>query len=91
MLSQVDQHTETASVSRLGQEDVVIAGQLARRANAMMLKKLVLGGRDTAESASVMTALLATEQHHRLFQRVQDLRLGGRLSNEMLQVSGRNT
>jgi hypothetical protein len=78
---QVDQHVEAPNILCRGQEDVVIAGQLARK--AVKPKRLTLSCSDTDSS----TAMLATEQHHSLFQHVQRLTIIGSLPKDLSQVS----
>jgi hypothetical protein len=82
---QVDQHIEAINIVCRGQEDVVTAGQLARK--AVKPKKITLLGRDTDSSLAAMAALLANGQHHPLFQRVQWLRFEGRIPEDLPQVS----
>jgi hypothetical protein len=83
--SQVDQHVEELTIVCRRQEDVLTAGQLARR--ALKPKRLTLVVGNKASSLSAMSVLLATEQHHPMFQRVQKLTFVGRLPVEMPQVS----
>jgi hypothetical protein len=75
MEPQVDQHVEALKLCCRGQKDVLIAGQLAKK--ALTPKRLTLCCSDTDTSLSAVTALLATEQHHPMFQRVQSLMLQG--------------
>jgi hypothetical protein len=82
-IPQVDQHIETLQIYLSGQEQLLIAGRLARK--AVQPKQLTVLGSDSLSSA--MTALLATEQHHPMFQHVQHLRFTGILPDNMPQVS----
>jgi hypothetical protein len=75
--------TESLRLVCRGQEDVVIAGQLARK--ALKPKGLTLVGSDA--DSSFIAAVLATEQHHPMFQRVQWLALEGSLPKDLPQVS----
>jgi citrate lyase synthetase len=71
MLLQVDQHVETLCIVCRGQEDVVMAGTLARK--QLKPKQVTVFGSYTDQSLSAMAALLTTEQHHPMFQQVQQL------------------
>jgi hypothetical protein len=78
---QVDRHVEAINVACKGQEDVVSAGRVARK--AVQPKQIVLVGSDTDSSS----ALLATEQQHPMFQRVQHLAIRGSLPKVLPRVS----
>jgi hypothetical protein len=80
----VDQHIETLQIHFTLPEDAPTAGRLARKAPRP--KRLCLGSY-TDSSSSAMTALLAAEQHHPLFQRVQHLTFKGILPGVLPKVS----
>jgi D-alanyl-D-alanine carboxypeptidase len=82
---QVDQHVDALTLVCRGQDDVFIAGQLARK--ALQPQRLTLVGSDTDSSSASTKALLATGQHHPMFQRVQHLMFNGSLPRGMPQVS----
>jgi hypothetical protein len=82
---QVDQHVEALDLVCMGQEDLALAGQLAR--NVLRPKRLTLRCRDTDRSSSAITALLATEQHDPLFKCVQWLTFGWAFPQDLPQVS----
>jgi hypothetical protein len=75
----VDQHVEVLAISCRGPEDVVIAGQLARR-KALKPKEISLDDDGTVSSLSALSALLADEQHHPMFEHVQQLTFQGRFA-----------
>jgi hypothetical protein len=81
---QVDQHVEDLKLVCRGQEDVVIAGQLARK--ALKPRHITIVGSNTDSSSAAVAALLAIEQHHPMFQRVQSLMFQGNLPNNLPQV-----
>jgi hypothetical protein len=85
MLLQVDRHIETLCVQCLGQQAVVIAGRLARK--ALKPRRLTIAGSSVDSSLSAITALLATEQHHPMFQRVQQLTFEHALPKALPPVS----
>jgi hypothetical protein len=82
---QVDQHVEAFKLVCMGQEDVVFAGQLARK--GLKPKQFTLVGGCNDSSLSALAALLATEQGHPMFQRVQSLTLDGSLLQHLPPVS----
>jgi hypothetical protein len=85
MQLQVDQHVQHLELRYPGQEEFIIGRRLARK--AVRPKGLILDAHDRDGTPSAMTALLATRQHHQLFERVQSLKMTGRYSKELLQVS----
>jgi hypothetical protein len=85
MLLHVDQHVETLCIQRSGQQAVVIAGRLARK--ALKPKRLTIVGSSKVSSLSAMATVLATEQHRPMFQRVQQLTLGVVLPKALPPVS----
>jgi hypothetical protein len=84
MQLQVDQHVEYLELRCRGQEEFIMSRRL--RKTALRPKRLSLDADDTDGSSSAMTALLTTEQHYHLFERVQSLEIRVSLSKEMLQV-----
>jgi hypothetical protein len=84
MKLQVDQHVEHLKLYYQGPEDVDIGRGLARK--ALRPRSLIIDVQDADDPVSAMTSLLATEQHHQLFEGVQSLALRGWLSKKMLQV-----
>jgi hypothetical protein len=80
----VDHHVEALRILCREQDDVVVAGQLARK--ALKPKRVTIDGGRAGSSA--VAALLATEQHQPMFQRVQQLTLRSSLPKDLPQVSG---